>query len=1327
MVVKNAYGKIVSREFIQSFGRFAAIFGIVALGVGFLSGLLVTTPDMHNSVDEYYDSNNMADIFIKATMGITDDDLQTVSELEEVNQVMPAYVMDMIVDTSQNGTLVTRIYGLPLIDGEADINRLQLLEGRMPNKADEVLVERSGTYLADIPLGSTITISPENEDYDEIGDYYEVLSYEVVGVVGNTFHFSTEREVTNVGSGKLGAIIYSDLSTYALEEWTDLYITAEGALPMDPFSNEYEAKIERLVTRLEDISEERSQVRYEEILAKAQEEIDDGWEEYYDGKEEADQELGEAWQEILDGRKELSDGLIELEDGEKELADARITLRDEVEDAEREIADGGKELADALIELEDGEKELADAQIELQDGEKEYYEGYLEFLDGKREFEDGLEEYLDGEEEYRKGLEKLQDGKRELARGERELERGRRELEAGEDEYSAGVAELQEGKEQLLAGVSQIADNFGIEGYTAQELVGTAEGQAVLGATVDGVKNELEAGINQLEDGILLFEDNLENAIAGRDGLELQLKALIENPESTQDEIDALELKIQALDAQIVAMEDELEALENELQGLKTQLTQIAQLPDPEELIGGWNQILSGERELEYARIQLDQGWEEYYEGRDQLRDAEDEIEEGERELADGRDELDDAKAEIEDARKEIEDGEEELAEGRKELDDGWREYNEGLVELEDGWKEYNEGLVELEDAKVTLAQEVRDAEAEIADAEVELADGWKEYKEGLVELKDGEEEYFYEKNKAEEELAEAYTELVDAEREIADLEMPEWYVLDRESNMSFVNFQLNAEKVAAIAKFFPIFFYLVAALVSLTTMTRMVEEERTQIGILKALGFRKISIIGKYVVYCGLASILGSAAGQLVGFRLLPRVIWNAYGVMFHLPPFVSEYNARIAFMASGIAVLSTVAVTVYAANEALGEKPATLMLPRAPKAGKRILLERVGPVWRKMSFNMKSTARNIFRYKKHFYMTVVGISGCTALLLMGFGMRDSIRDFAGAQFDDIFRYQINLELDEEKFHDTSLDQLVNSLESVESYAGIYTDKGTVWHGEESLDVNAVAFENPQQISDFILTKDRESGELILPGGEYVIVTEKLAEVLGVSIGDAIVYQDADENRGEFVVTNITENYLGNYIYVDSVQYGKVFGDSPVNSALIKTGDITDEEEEDLVERLLLEEAVLNAEMVSQTRRSFDNLIRSMDYIVLVIIVASGLLAFIVLYNLTNININERKKELATLKVLGFHNEEVTSHIFREITILTLVGILAGLFLGMYMHQFIIRTIEDPDTMFGRDIRWMSYVLSAVITLIFSLVVNLFMGRKIRNIEMVESMKAND
>ncbi len=1305
MVVKNAYGKIVSREFIQSFGRFAAIFGIVALGVGFLSGLLVTTPDMHNSVDEYYDSNNMADIFIKGTMGITEDDLHSVSQLEEVNEVMPAYVMDMIMDTTQSGTVVTRIYGLPLINDEANINRLELLEGRLPEKADEVLVERSGPYLADIQLGSTITISPENEDYGEIEDYFEVLSYEVVGVVSNTFHFSTEREVTNVGSGRLGAIIYSDESSYALDTWTDLYITAEGAISMDPFSNEYEVLIERIVDKLENLSEQRSQLRYEEILDEAEGELADGWDEYNEGKAEADQELADAWLEILDGKEELSDALKTLQDGEKELSDARITLRSEVEDAKKEIEDGDKELADALLELEDAEKELADAHIGLQDGEKEYYEGYLEFLDGKREFEDGLKEYEDGEDKYQKGLEEIEDGKRELARGERELQRGRRELEAGEDEYAAGVVELQDGKDQLLAGVSQIADKFGIKGFTPLELVDTASGQAVLRGTIDGARAQLDSE-----------KTNLENSI---DDQTIKIQGLQNELETTTDAAIIIDLETKLQEAQTnLAMSEA---------GLTEIDTQLAQFPDVDVIIGGWNQILSGERELEYARRQLDDGWDEYYYGREQLRDAQDDIEEGEKELEEAREELDEAKQEIQDGEIEIRDGELELQDARMELDDGWKEYNDGIAEVQDGWKEYRDGLVEIEDAKVTLREEVADAEREIADAEIEIRDGWTEYNDGVVELQDGEDEYYEEKNKAEDELAEAYAELMDAEREIADLEMPEWYVLDRESNMSFVNFQLNAEKVAAIAKFFPIFFYLVAALVSLTTMTRMVEEERTQIGILKALGFKKMSIIGKYVAYCGLASILGSAAGQLVGFKLIPRVIWNAYGVMFHLPPFISEYNTKIALIASGIAVLSTVGVTVYAANDALKEKAATLMLPRAPKAGKRILLERFGTLWRKMSFNMKSTARNIFRYKKHFYMTVVGISGCTALLMIGFGMRDSIRDFAGTQFDDIFRYQVSVELDEEEFADKSLDQLVENLENVESYAGVYSDKGIIRYDNDVLKANAMVFQDSQLLSEYILTQDRESGEIIVPGSEYVIITEKLSEVLGISTGDTIIYEDADENRGELKVTHITENYLGNYMYVDSAQYESVYGASPVNSALIKTDEMSSQEEDKLFEQLLLEESVLNAEFISQTRKSFDNLIKSIDYIVIVIIVASGLLAFIVLYNLTNININERKKELATLKVLGFHNEEVSSHIFREIAILTVIGILVGLFLGTYMHEFIIKTVEDADYMFGRDIRWMSYVLSALITIVFSFIVNIFMSKKIRNIEMVESMKAND
>ena len=405
---------------------------------------------------------------------------------------------------------------------------------------------------------------------------------------------------------------------------------------------------------------------------------------------------------------------------------------------------------------------------------------------------------------------------------------------------------------------------------------------------------------------------------------------------------------------------------------------------------------------------------------------------------------------------------------------------------------------------------------------------------------------------------------------------------------MSYVSFQLNSEKVAAIAKVFPIFFYFVAALVSLTTMTRMIEEERTLIGLLKALGFKRIAIVGKYVIYCGLASILGSLAGLLVGFKLIPKVLWNAYGVMYHLPPFITEFNTKIALIASGAAVISTVGVTIYVANETLREKPATLMLPKAPKAGKRILLEKIGPLWRRMSFNVKSTARNIFRYKKHFYMTVVGISGCTALLVTGFGLKDSIGHFAGTQFDEIFKYQVNVELDEKELLGKNLDSVFEDVEGIGEYTGIYTDKGIVRYKGDNLEGIGMAFQNPEDLTEFIEVRNRETQELIDSGEEYVIITEKLSEVLGISIGETIVFEDSDNNRGEFVVTDITENYILNYIYMDLGTYQSVFGKREINGALVRTEGMDSEGEDKLVKELLLKDPVKNAESLKRTCSTF-------------------------------------------------------------------------------------------------------------------------------------------
>jgi len=1274
VVVKRTYLKVIYREIKGSLGRFAAIFGIVALGVGFLSGLLVTTPDMNNSVDIYYDENNMADIFIKATMGLTKDDLELLLQDESIEEIMPAYVTDVLMDTDSNEVLASRIYGLPLFSDKASINKLVLMEGRLPEKPGEALAERGGSFLADLKLGEKLVVSAENEEYEDVIDNYSQKEFTIVGIVGNTFHFSKERETTNIGNGRLNTIIYVDESSYDLDVYTDFYITLKGFKDMDSFSDEYEVRSERAVDKLEALGEKRSVIRYQDIFSEARIELDDGWKEYEDGRLEADIELSDALKELKDGEIELEDGRRELLDGQKDLAEAKITLRTETEDAKKEIADAKVELADALIELQEGEIELQDGKKELEDGEKDYYEGYLEFLDGEKELKEGQEEFDKGEQKYLDGVRELAAGKRELRKGEEQLESARQQLLAGEAQLESGKKELAENKEALLAA------RAGREQLESEE-------------------ENIEGSILQLEQGIGYLEAQLSQA-------------------TTDEEKKYIQSEIDKLNGQL----GEAEA------GLQYIQSQLSKIPSYSVIEGGLQEIAHAESQLPAQEAELTAGWDQYYAGLKEIEAGWEELEEGEKELKDAEREIERNRRKLADAWEELEEGRLELEDGRKELDDGWKEYNEGVIEIQDGWKKYNDGIVELADAEKTLEEEIAKANKEIRDAEIEIADGWVEYNDGVIELQDGWKEYEEGKLEAEEELANGLNELLDGEKELRELEKPEWYVLDRNSNTSYVSFQMNAEKVAAISKVFPVFFYLVAALVALTTMTRMVEEERTQIGTLKALGYSKGLIMIKYLVYCGLASVLGSSAGLAVGFKLLPTVIYNAYGVMFHLPELISDYNFTIASVSSGLAIISTMGATVYAVNEALKEKPATLMLPRAPKAGKRILLERLDFLWSRMSFNHKATARNLFRYKKHFFMTVIGIAGCTGLLVTGFGMRDSINVLATTQFTELYKYELELQLDDEETQSGELLALLADRNYISGAIGVFSDKGLVFVDGESTDVTLIAPGDPVRLNDFIGFRERISGLPVAFEKGSAVITEKLSEQRGIKIGDTLVYENSDDEKGEVVITGITENYLGNYLYLDRAVYEDIFGRlEKDNLILAKTTTETEKDKDMLAEKLLSTEGVLNTRFISQSKNTFDKLLRNIEYIVVVIIAASGMLAFIVLYNLTNININERKKELATLKVLGFHNEEVNMYIFREIGILTLIGIMVGLILGKLLHMFIITVIEDPDMMFGREIFWQSYAAAAVITIVFSLLVNLVMTRKLRGIKMVDSMKALD
>lgn len=1333
--MKKTFLKIIGDEIKSSFGRFAAIFSIVALSIGFLSGLLVTTPDMKATADLYYDDNNAADIFIKATKGLTQKDIDALNSVKGMDEIMPAYVMDSLMN-NENEVLTAKIFGIPLLKKENIINNLQLVEGRMIQNNNECLVEKSWGSLSDIKLNSKLTISQENENYENISDTYNVLEYTVVGIVENPFYFSVEKERSTIGSGTANALVYVDESSFSMDVYTDFFIKVKDSEQYTAFTDDYETYVEDYVDILKELGKKQSVIRIDDIKTEAYEEINDAKKEYEEAKLEADTELSDAAVKIANGKSKLSDAALEIQDGKIKLKDARETLQKEKADAEADIKDGYEKLSEGKAELEDGEIKYADGINEPEEGKAEYTDGLIKFLEAEDELQKAQSEFNVGEQKYLDGVQELEEGKEKIKEGSKKLSSGKRQLLDAESQYQAGVEELEEQKQQFNSLTDQIMyalSSSGLQFASREELLYSVENEEtgmVSGAVtsvLSGMRNALSGQISVLESQRSELENNIHN-----------LELLIENLSSetvpdTENSADAeTDVSQSSGNQSVEELQNQINALKEQQQILNVNINVLQlnynMLPDSfQSFIYGYNALKQGEQELADAAEQIASGWDKYYDGRDKLNEAKEEIKEAEEKLNDAKEEIEENRIKLQDAWAELEEGRLELADASSELKEGIADAENARKDLDDGWAEYYDGLIELKDAESTLKNEVAKAEREIKDGEKDLAEGQIDYQEGLSKLIDNEIKFLDAKKEAETKLSDAAVEIADAEKEIAELETPEWYVLDRNSNVSYASFSANAGKVADVAKVFPIFFFLIAALVTLTTMTRMVEEERTQIGTLKALGYKKKTIISKYLIYSGLASTLGSVAGVLIGFKIFPSVIWNAYRSMYNLPDLTNQILWQYALPESLLIIILTIAVTYNVCSSSLKEKPATLMLPKAPKAGKRIFLERIDFIWSRMKFSHKSTARNIMRYKKHLFMTVIGISGCAALMVTGFGMLDSIGSIANTQFTELFKYDLNVELEDVEQYDEVLKEFLNDSQKVKDYATLFTDSGYVMNKNEKISATIKVPQNSESLINVIDLRDRNTKISSTFDDSSVVITEKLAEIMGIKVGESLTLENGDGERAEFVLSGTTENYVGCYIYINKNDYENAFKkEIQYNTILLNTVD-SDVSQEEYISELLQSDSVMNVEPVTQIKKSFDSLLSNMEYIVVVIILASGILAVIVLYNLTNININERRKELSTLKVLGYHNEEVASYVFRETAILSIMGTLMGLPLGVYLHAFVIKTVEAVNLMMGRTVSLKSFVYSVLITLIFAMLVNLIMYRKVKKIEMVESMKAID
>lgn len=819
-------------------------------------------------------------------------------------------------------------------------------------------------------------------------------------------------------------------------------------------------------------------------------------------------------------------------------------------------------------------------------------------------------------------------------------------------------------------------------------------------------------------------------------------------------------------DSLVNTVTKKVEDAEKELNTQKTDAK--SKIADAEkELENGKKQIENAEKTIKSNRIKADKEFNKAYaeliNGKNKIADSEKQLESKEKQANEEFDKLEKQKAELNTQLTTLNSGITEVQKNIENINIALKNPNltsEQKANFEKTKKQLENKLSELNNTKAQLVSAISKIDSGIATGKTEIKSAKNKLQSAKNELKKSENAYYstknstykqldnaeeelelskkelkdgeneLEKNKKEfnEKIADAESKLNDARAKIAEIENPKWYVLDRNGNAGYSSFIQDTDSIANIGKVFPVIFFIVAALISLTSMTRMVEEQRTQIGTLKALGYNKLQITSKYVLYASLACIIGSILGMSVGFVLLPKIVWKMYSMMYQIGDIQTSFNFEIGSLGFILIVISILGATIYAVIKELIQTPATLMRPKSPKMGKRVFLEKVTFIWKRLSFSRKVTVRNIFRYKKRFLMTIIGIMGCTALIVTGFGIRDSIRAIMPDQYEKVFNYdlQINLKADLDKKQKQDFINSLTNDDKIEKLSETYMSSISAINENVEENVQIIVPNNNTDFNTLInLTDVKSKNNLSLPE-DGVLLTDKAAQLLGVEAGDTITLKDTDENETNVKVTNVVENYVYHYIYMSKSMYENLYGKSfDSNVILTKDFNLDNETEDNFVKDLMNMPEVASVTRISTAMNMMNDTMKSLNYVVVILIVSAGLLAFVVLYNLSNVNISERIRELATIKVLGFYDKEVYLYITRETIILTAIGLVLGLVAGYFLDFFILETCEINMLRFRKFVAPLSFVFAALITILFTIIVNIVTYFALKKINMIESLKS--
>lgn len=882
--------------------------------------------------------------------------------------------------------------------------------------------------------------------------------------------------------------------------------------------------------------------------------------------------------------------------------------------------------------------------------------------------------YEEAEQTLSDARETLDEKQQELADAKQELADAKQELKDAHQAYADGVVSLADAKQEAE---QELADAY-------QKLV---DGQQ----TIEENEQKLADGEQELADGEKKLADAQQTYEENTAKFEKEKK-------QAENEMSFAFAKLQKARETLAEQQQQLDAQKAALDKQEAQIDAAvsAGAMSPEAAEAAKAQIAAARGQLAAAQAQLDEGKNALADNENQLDLAADAANEA---FAENQKKLDEAKKTLEEKQQELEDAKQELEDGRQELEDAKQE-------LKDGWADYYTGKAEAE-------QKISDAEQELADAKQEITDGDQKLADAEQELADGEQK-----------LADAEQDYRDGEDELAKLENPDVFILNRSSNVGYACFESDSDIVRGVSKVFPLFFFAVAALVCITTMTRMVDEQRTQAGVLKALGYSNSAILSQYFLYAGTASLLGCVLGIAAGSYFLPKMIWHAYNIMYGFTGILYAFDWPLVLVSSGAYLLCALGTTWYVVHAELQKPAAELIRPKAPKAGKRILLERLPLIWDRLPFLHKVSIRNILRFKKRMVMMMIGIGGCTALLITGFGIQDSISSVVDYQYDEITRYDAAVTFQ----HALSGSEREDFLAVCEESSA----EGCLFVAEKSLDASKgstvkttnVVCPESGGVDGFIDLHTQEKTPIPYPQDGGCIISRGLAQALRLSAGDTITLQTGDMRRTELTVEAVFENYVYNYVYLTQTTWQDVFGEAPGYEAAWVNYQ-TDEDAQAASAALAGAKNAAAVTLSRDFRSRVATMMQSLRYIVLVVVLGAAALAFIVLYNLTNINITEREREIATIKVLGFYDGETNRYVFRENIILTVLGALLGLPMGTLLHAYVMGQIKIDLMCFDVRVAPLSYLISAALTLAFGLLVNLALRRKIRAIDMSQALKS--